>query len=79
MKKILFMLALIPTVCCGQSFRFTNQYGGTTGYAQPNMMGGYRFTNQYGGTTGYAQPDMMGGYRFTNPYGGTVGYFHRGW
>ena len=72
------ILAAVPSLCFAQSYRFTNQFGGTTGYAQPQLDGGYRFTNQFGGTAGYAQPQLGGGYRFTDQFGGTVGYLRRG-
>jgi hypothetical protein len=51
MKKliVLITLALASLASAGDRYTFTNQFGGITGYAQPNFNGGYTFTNQFGG------------------------------
>jgi hypothetical protein len=78
MKKLIVLITLTfaSLASAGDRYTFTNQFGGVTGYAQPNFNGGYTFTNQFGGVTGYAHPNFSGGYTFTNQFGAVTGYQH---
>jgi hypothetical protein len=73
MKKLLLLLTLVATLCFAGgrlelqwdgSYRFTNDFGTTTGYAQPQWNGDVRFTDPFGVTTGRAQREWNGDYRF---------------
>jgi hypothetical protein len=71
--KLLRLLTLLPTLCFaggraelqwGGSYRFTDDFGVTTGYGQPQWNGDIRFTDPFSVTTGRAQRQWNGEYRF---------------
>lgn len=80
MKRLLLVITLAfataAVLQAGDRYRFTDQFGQTTGYAQPDYNGGYRYTDQFGQTSGYAHPNFNGGWRFTDQFGQTTGYQH---
>jgi len=53
LTKALLILAMVPSFCFAENYRFTNRSGSTIGYAHRQLNGGYRFTNRSGGTVGY--------------------------